>query len=70
MQGYENMILMHLSVFSPRAGVIQGDLTANKFTAHGIREPNPWGGEITIGLLHLGISLSNYNQFDDQSKGF
>ena len=24
MQGYENVILMHLSVFSPRGGVIQG----------------------------------------------
>ena len=68
MQGYENVILMHLSVFSPRAGVIQRDFTANKFTTHGIRAPTPWGGEIKI--LHLGISSSNYNQFDDQSKGF
>ena len=47
---------------------MQGDFTANKFTTHGIRAPNLWGGEITI--LHLGISYSNYNQFDDQSKGF
>ena len=33
--------------------MIQGDFTANKFTTHGIRAPNLWGGEITI--LHLGI---------------
>ena len=42
MQGYENVILMHLSVFSPRAGgvgVMQGDLATNKYPTHGIRTP-------------------------------
>ena len=49
MQGYENVIQMHLSVFSPRAGgvgVMQGDLTTNKYPTHGIRTPNPWGGKL------------------------
>ena len=48
MQGYENVIRMHLSVFllEPGGGGFMESLTANKFPNHGIRAPNPWGGEL------------------------
>ena len=50
MQGYENVIRMHPSVFllepGGGGGVYIASLTANKVPNHGIRAPNPWGGEL------------------------
>ena len=52
MQGYENVIRMHLSMFllepggGGGGGVNMESLTANQFPNHGIRAPNPWGGEL------------------------
>ena len=70
MQGYENVIRMHLSVFLLElgGGGYMESLTANQLPNLGIRALIPGVGNYDTSSGNFFIKL--YNQFDDPSKGF